>query len=199
MKLDFYYDFGSPNAYMAWKALSAMPGVELIMHPVLIGGLFKTVGNQPPWQARPRRPAKMSYMMVEIQRFAKMYGLGDFKMNPHFPVNTLLAMRAAMAAQAAGVHDTFVPAVFRAMWEDGVDVSKPEELARVLSDAGLDGKALVAATQTDAVKQALMQATQDCADRGAFGLPTWFTPDGEMYFGKDCCWMMHPEADGLTG
>ena len=193
MTLDFYYDFGSPNAYMAWKALSATPGVTLDLRPVLIGGLFKLANNQPPWQAFSGVPAKMNYMMVEIGRFAKMYGLSDFKMNPHFPVNTLLAMRAATAAVEAGVHDAFVPAVFKAMWEDGVDVSKPEELARVLTEAGLDGEALVAKTQAPEVKQALMEATQACADRGVFGLPTWFDEAGEMYFGKDCCWMMHPD------
>ena len=193
MRLTYYYDFGSPNAYLAWKALSATPGVKLDMKPVLIGGLFKSANNQPPWQAFSGVPAKMAYMMVEIRRFAAMYGLSDFQMNPHFPVNTLLAMRTAMAAEEAGVHGAFVPAVFTAMWEDGVDVSKPEELARVLSEAGLEGEALVGRTQAPEIKQALMDATQACSDRGVFGLPTWFDEEGEMYFGKDCCWMMHPE------
>ena len=193
MRLTYYYDFGSPNAYLAWKALSATPGVKLDMKPVLIGGLFKSANNQPPWQAFSGVPAKMAYMMVEIRRFAAMYGLSEFQMNPHFPVNTLLAMRTAMAAEEAGVHGAFVPAVFTAMWEDGVDVSKPEELARVLSEAGLEGKALVGRTQASEIKQALMEATQACSDRGVFGLPTWFDEEGEMYFGKDSCWMMHPE------
>ena len=185
--LDFYYDFGSPNAYFAWKALqgvSARTGLVVIMHPVLIGGIFKTTGNQPPWQAFGNVPSKMKYMRLEIQRFIKEHDLTAFKFNTAFPVNTLLAMRGAIAAQEAGVHDAYFPAVFKATWEDNKDISQPEILASILDEAGLDGSALMAATQDPEIKQALMNATQTCVDRGAFGLPTFFLGD-DIYFGKD--------------
>jgi len=190
--LDFYYDVGSPNAYFAWKALQGVTqrtGLEVIMHPVLIGGIFKSTGNQPPWQAFGNIPNKMKYMQLEIQRFIKDYNLTDFKFNSAFPVNTLLAMRGAIAAQQAGVHDAYYPAVFNAMWEDDKNISQPEVLAEVLNDAGLDGETLVTATQTPEVKQSLMDATQACVDRGAFGLPTFFLGD-DIYFGKDRVWQI---------
>lgn len=190
--LEFYYDFGSPNVYMAWKALSQVEGLTLDLKPVLIGGLFKGSNNQPPWQAFSGVPAKMKYMTLEIQRFARMYGLSDFKMNPHFPVNTLLAMRTAMVAHQDGVQDQFFPAVQTAMWETGRDVSKPEVLAAVLSEVGLPGEDMVAKTQDPEVKQALMDVTEAALGRGLFGLPTWFaqTDAGEeLYFGKENCWM----------
>lgn len=190
--LDFYYDFGSPNAYFAWKALEGVTertGLKVDMHPVLIGGIFKSTGNQPPWQAFGNVPNKMKYMQLEIQRFIKDHNLTAFKFNSAFPVNTLLPMRAAMAAQAAGVHDIYYPAVFKAIWEDDKDISQPDVLAQVLTGAGLDGEDLVAATQTPEIKQALMEATQSCVDRGAFGLPTFFLGD-EIYFGKDRVWQI---------
>ena len=190
--LDFYYDFGSPNAYFAWKALEGVTertGLKVDMHPVLIGGIFKSTGNQPPWQAFGNVPNKMKYMQLEIQRFIKDHNLTAFKFNSAFPVNTLLPMRAAMAAQAAGVHDIYYPAVFKAIWEDDKDISQPDVLAQVLTGAGLDGEGLVAATQTPEIKQALMEATQSCVDRGAFGLPTFFLGD-EIYFGKDRVWQI---------
>jgi len=190
-ELDFYYDVGSPNAYLAWAALSEM-GVELRMRPVLIGGLFKLVGNQPPWMAFGDVPAKMEYLMVEIRRFVGHYGLERFQMNPHFPVNTLLAMRVATAAEMEGVQSRSIGPLMRAMWEDGVDVSGRDELIAVLEAADLDGAHLVARAGEPEVKAALMAATQACADRGVFGLPSWFGEDGEMYFGKDCVWMMAP-------
>ena len=191
-KLDFYYDVGSPHTYFAWKALqgvSKRTGLDVVMHPVLIGGIFKTTGNQPPWQAFGNVPHKMKYMLLEIERFIKDHNLVDFKFNSAFPVNTLLAMRAAIAAQEAGTHDDVYPAVFKAIWEDDKDISQPDILAQVLNEAGLDGATLVAATQTPEVKQALMDATQACVDRGAFGLPTFFLGD-EMYFGKDRVWQI---------
>ena len=191
-KLDFYYDFGSPNAYFAWKALqgvSERTGLNVIMHPVLIGGIFKSTGNQPPWQAFGNVPNKMKYMQLEIQRFIKGHNLTDFKFNSAFPVNTLLAMRSAIAAQKAGVHDSYYPAVFKAIWEDDKNISQPDILTGVLTAAGMDGAALVEATQTSEVKQGLMEATQACVDRGAFGLPTFFLGD-DIYFGKDRVWQI---------
>ena len=191
-RLDFYYDFGSPNAYFAWKALqgvSERTGLEVIMHPVLIGGIFKTTGNQPPWQAFGNVPNKMKYMQLEIQRFIKDHNLTAFKFNSAFPVNTLLAMRGAIAAQEAGVHGVYYPAIFKALWEDDKDVSQPEIFASVLSEAGLNSEALLKAAQTSEVKQGLMDATQACVDRGAFGLPTFFLSD-DMYFGKDRVWQI---------
>ncbi|MEL6687231.1 MAG: 2-hydroxychromene-2-carboxylate isomerase [Pseudomonadota bacterium] len=190
--LEFYYDFGSPNVYLAWKALSQVDGLTLDLKPVLIGGLFKGSNNQPPWQAFAGVPAKMRYMMAEIERFARIYSISEFKMNPHFPVNTLLAMRTAMVAHADGVEETFFPAVQTAMWETGRDVSKPEVLAAVLDEVGLSGEAMVAKTQEADVKQALIEATEAALKRNLFGLPTWFakTDHGEeMYFGKENCWM----------
>ena len=196
--LQFYYDIGSPNAYLAWRALSATPGIELDMRPVLIGGLFKSANNQPPWQAFGGVPLKMRYMMAEIERFAAMYRLSDFAMNPHFPVNTLLPMRAATSATLEGGHAEIVAPLMRAMWEEGEKVSEPEVLSRVLDAAGLDGAHLVARAGETEVKQALMDATAEASARGVFGLPAWFEAGSkEMWFGKDCVWMMHPEAGAV--
>lgn len=186
--VDFYYDFGSPNAYMAWKALTAA-GIELNLHPVLIGGVFKLTGNMPPWQSAGNVSQKMAYMQLELKRFVEDHKLTKFRFNSHFPVNTLLAMRTAIAAQKAGVHDAFYPAVFAAMWEDSQDVSVPDVLAKVLDNAGLDGETLVHAASTQDIKDGLMTATQACVDRGVFGLPAMFLGD-DMYFGKDRVWMI---------
>ena len=200
--LDFYYDFGSPNVYLAWKALEPVEGLTLNLKPVLIGGLFKGSNNQPPWQAFAGVPAKMRYMMTEIERFARQYGLSDFKMNPHFPVNTLLAMRTAMVAHEMGVVDRFFPTVQTAMWETGRDISQPEVLAAVLDEVDLPGEAMVAKTQEPEVKQSLMDATEAALKRHLFGLPTWFvtTDQGdEMYFGKENCWMFGAKPVALPG
>ena len=145
--LDFYYDVGSPNAYFAWKALqgvSERTGLEINMRPVLIGGIFKSTNNQPPWQAFGNVPNKMKYMQLEIQRFIAAHDLTDFRFNSAFPVNTLLAMRGAIAAQKAGVHDAYYPAVFKAIWEGNKDISQAEILSSILNEAGLDGATFLA-------------------------------------------------------
>ncbi len=194
--LEFYYDFGSPNVYLAYRALSRVERLTFDLKPALIGGLFKAANNQPPWQAFGTVPTKMQYMQVEIARFVQMYDLPQFRFNPHFPVMTILPMRAAIVALDEGVHDQFFEPVLKAMWEDGLDISKPDVLAEVLSGAGLDGAKIAARTQEPEIKEALKKATAAASKRGLFGLPSWFdtTPaqgeDAQLYFGKDCCWMM---------
>jgi 2-hydroxychromene-2-carboxylate isomerase len=183
----FYFDFASPNAYFAHRVL---PGVEsrtgkrFTYVPTLLGGLFKLTGNQAPMVAYAAVPAKLAYEHREITRFIEWHGLTKFVMNPHFPVNTLLAMRGAVAAEQQGLLAPYVEAVFAAMWEQEADCSDPAALAVVLQTAGLSAETLLSATQDEAVKAGLMANTKRAAEHGAFGLPSFFV-GGELYFGKD--------------
>ena len=183
----FYFDFASPNAYFAHRVLPAIEmrtGQRFTYMPVLLGGLFKATGNQAPMIAFANIPAKLAYEHREITRFIARHGLTKFVMNPHFPVNTLLAMRGAVAADGEGLLEPYVEAVFAAMWEQGVDCSDPAALTAVLDAAGLPGLALVAATGDDIIKARLIANTQAAVDHGAFGIPS-FVVGEELFFGKD--------------
>lgn len=184
---EFVYDFGSPNAYMAWKAIPSIEekhDVSFAFTPILLGGVFKSTGNQPPFIAFSSCQAKIDYMRIEMGRFIKQYRLSKFQMNPNFPVNTLLAMRGAVAAEQAGVSDAYVATMMVAMWQDGKNISDPEVFAAVLDEAGLDGAALLEATQDSEVKAGLVANTEAAVKRGVFGAPSFFVGD-ELFFGKD--------------
>ena len=183
----FYFDVASPNAYFVHRVLpdiETRTGKRFTYVPTLLGGLFKLTGNQAPMSAFAGVPAKLAYEHREVLRFIARHALTKFVMNPHFPVNTLLAMRGAVAAEYEGLLAPYVEAVFAAMWEQGVDCSDPAALAGVLEAAGLPGQALLSATQDETVKARLMANTKSAAEHGAFGLPS-FLVDGELYFGKD--------------
>ena len=183
----FYFDFASPNAYFVHRVLPGIEsrtGARFNYVPVLLGGLFKLTGNQAPMFAFKDIPAKLAYEHREITRFITRHGLTNFVMNPHFPVNTLLAMRGAVAAEGQGVLGPYVEAVFAAMWEQGVDCSDPAALAAVLTAAGLPADAILTATQDQAVKTTLIANTQAAADHGAFGIPSFLVGE-ELFFGKD--------------
>lgn len=185
--LEFIFDFGSPNAYLARRALQQIQErheISVTYTPVLLGGVFKSTGNQAPWLAFGDIPHKMTYMQAEIQRFIRRYGLTAFQFNPNFPVNTLTLMRAAIAAQREGVFDAYLEAGMKAMWEDGVKMDDPETFAATLSAAGLDGGGLLAASQTPEIKKALVENTAAAVERGVFGIPSFFWRD-ELYFGKE--------------
>jgi 2-hydroxychromene-2-carboxylate isomerase len=184
---EFHFDFGSPNAYLSHVLLpgiEARTGARFIYVPVLLGGVFKLTNNQSPMAAFGGVRNKLVYQQVEMERFVTRHNISQYRFNPHFPVNTLLAMRGAVAAGLAGVLTPYVNAVFSAMWEQQAKLDDADVLRGVLETAGLDGAALLARTQEPAVKDALMRNTSDSVERGNFGSPTFFV-GSDMYFGKD--------------
>lgn len=186
MDAEFLFDFASPNAWCAHKVIpeiEARTGARFHYKPVLLGGLFKLTNNKAPMVQYAAIPAKLAYERRELERFLHKHKLA-FAMNPHFPVNTLLLMRMATAAQMDGAMAPFVEAAFRLMWEVPHKMDDPEVAVAQLSAAGLDGARLFERAQDDAVKAQLMAATEAAAQRGAFGIPTFFVGD-EMYFGKN--------------
>ena len=187
VSIDFIYDFGSPNAYLARQVLPALAertGAAVNLIPCLLGGIFKATNNQSPATAFGEVKGKLAYEGLETRRFVARHGLTAFRGNPHFPVNTLLIMRGLIAARRAGVGDAYLAAVERAMWEAGEKMDDPAVVRRVLDAAGLDGETLIAATQDPQVKAELVANTEAAVARGVFGIPTFFV-GGEMFFGKD--------------
>src|ERR1700740_3125450 len=124
----FYFDFGSPNAYLAHKVIPEIErrtGATFRYVPALLGGIFKATGNRSPAEAFAGIPAKLAYERKETERFVRKHGVTEFAPNPHFPVNTLVIMRGAVAAQALGVFEPYVEAVYRAMWAQGLKMDDP--------------------------------------------------------------------------
>jgi 2-hydroxychromene-2-carboxylate isomerase len=183
----FYYDFGSLNAYLAWRLL---PGIEqrtgerFAQIPVLLGGIFKATGNRSPVEAYAGVPAKLAYEFREIDRFIARHGIDEFRMNPHFPVNTLMLMRGAVAAEAMDLTEAYVAAIFHYMWEDPRKLDDPEVLEASLEEAGLPAEELLELIQDQNIKDELIANTQAAIEQGVFGLPS-FIVGGELYFGKD--------------
>ena len=187
VKVEFLFDFGSPNAYMCHRvipAIEARTGVVFEYVPVLLGGIFKLSGNRSPAEAFAGIPNKRAYDQLEIKRFVAKHQLERYRHNPFWPVNTLQIMRGAAAAQRQGCFERYVEAVYVAMWEEGRNMEDPEVIVRTLNEAELDGQRLYAGTQDPEVKSLLMANTQAAFERGAFGSPTFFV-GSEIFFGKD--------------
>jgi len=183
----FYFDFGSPNAYLAHKVIPAIEkrtGLSFTYVPALLGGIFKATGNRSPAEAFAGIPAKLAYEGKETRRFVARHGITEFASNPHFPVNTLMIMRGAVAAQQLGIFEAYVEAVYRAMWVEGLKMDDPAVVKAALEKAGLPADKLLAMTQDDAVKAALIKNTEGAVAAGVFGSPS-FLVAGELFFGKD--------------
>lgn len=185
--VEFIFDFGSPNAYLAYTVLQDIArrtGAQVVLTPCLLGGIFKITGNQAPMTAFGGVQGKLAYEALETKRFVARHKLDRYQFNPHFPVNTLLIMRGLVAARRLGVEQAYLDTVMAAMWERGLKMDDPQVVAAALAEAGLDAKAILEATQDPDVKAELLANTEQAAARGAFGIPTFFVGD-EMFFGKE--------------
>ncbi|KAF0177261.1 MAG: putative 2-hydroxychromene-2-carboxylate isomerase [Alphaproteobacteria bacterium] len=187
MQPEFLFDFASPNAYLAHKVIpqiEARTGAKFTYTPVLLGGVFKLTGNQAPMIAFGNIRNKMDYEMLETRRFIARHRLNAFRMNPHFPVNTLLLMRIAAGAEIDGGLAPYMEVAYRHMWELGSNMSDPEVVRAALNEGGLDAELLMARAQAQDAKDRLMANTSDAVERGAFGIPT-FVVGTEIFFGKN--------------
>ncbi|TDI60400.1 MAG: 2-hydroxychromene-2-carboxylate isomerase [Alphaproteobacteria bacterium] len=185
--IDFIFDFASPNAYLSHQLLPEIAdrtGAKINYIPCLLGGIFKATGNQAPMVTFAPVKGKLDYQRLEMQRFVAKHSLTKFTMNPNFPVNTLIMMRAAIAAQEDGRLEDYIEAGLPAMWEDGKKMDDPEVFVAVMTKAGFDGASLLERTQDPAIKARLVENTAAAVDRGAFGIPTFYIGD-EMFFSKD--------------
>jgi 2-hydroxychromene-2-carboxylate isomerase len=186
-KVEFHFDFGSPNAYLAHVVVPEVErrtGVKFEYVSILLGGVFKLTNNRSPAEKLAGIKNRLEYEQIEMRRFIRRHGITQFTWNPFFPVNTLLTMRGAVAAQMDGVFDRYVDAVFKAMWAEPKKMDDPEVAAAALQQAGLDGGRLMARTQEPEVKERLLKNTEASVARGTFGSPTFFIGE-EIFFGKD--------------
>lgn len=180
--LEFYYDYGSPYSYLAdtqVEAIAKRAGAALARKPMLLGGVFKATGNASPMTVA----QKSKWSAFDMPMWAKHYGV-PFNRNPFFPVNTLALMRGAAAAQIDGFFDRYHPAIYKAMWVDGVNLNELSEVAKVLAAAGLDPAKVGSRIQDQDVKDRLKATTDEAVARGVFGAPTCFVDD-KMFFGND--------------
>ena len=200
-RIEFYFDFGSPNAYLAYKVvpeIEARLGPVFEMKPALLGGIFKATGNASPAVTLAGIPAKAAYERREMERFIAAHRLTAFRFNPAFPINTLQMMRGAVLARRHGVFELYVAAVYAAMWEQALNMGEPEVFLGVLEKAGLPKQAFVEHIGDAEVKDGLVASTNEAIKRGVFGSPAFFVGD-HMFFGKDRLREVEESVRGAAG
>lgn len=187
LKVEFLFDFGSPNAYLAACVIPEIErrtGVTFDYVPVLLGGIFKATNNMSPFDALRGIRNKPEYNALETERFIRRHNITTLKPNPFFPVNTLTLMRGAVAAKLETMFEPYFRAAYHHMWEEPKKMDDPEVFRSAFLSSGIDIDRLIARAQQDDVKKTLIALTTDAVERGAFGSPTFFVGK-EMFFGKD--------------
>jgi len=187
LQVEFHFDFGSPNAYLAHRVIpeiEARTGASFRYVPVLLGGVFKLTGNVSPAVSLQGIRNKLQYQALEMERFIAQHGIDEFEMNPHFPVNTLQIMRGAIVAERGGFARDYNDAVYHHMWAEPKKMGNPDVIRAALDESGLDAAVILAQISDPEVKSELLENTRSSVDRGVFGSPSFFV-GGELFFGKD--------------
>jgi 2-hydroxychromene-2-carboxylate isomerase len=177
---DFFYDLGSPYSYLASTQLAGIEqrtGTRARLLPITLGGLRKATGHQMP------PPQQLKYMSEDIARWAADYGV-KMQIPKAFPASTIQGLRVCIAAERDGQGAQAMHALFRAYWVEGEDISDPAVIERALTQARLNGKALVTATADQQTKDALRRNTDLALSRGVFGVPTVFVGE-RSFWGND--------------
>jgi len=187
LKVEFQFDFGSPNAYLAELVIPDIEkrtGVKFDYVPVLLGGVYKATGNMSPGESLRGIRNKPEFQALETRRFIRRHNITKFTPNPFFPVNTLMLMRGAVAARFESMFDPYFRAAYHHMWVEPKKMDDAEIFREAFVSSGIDIDRLIARSRGDDVKQKLIETTTDAVNRGAFGSPTFFVGQ-EMFFGKD--------------
>jgi 2-hydroxychromene-2-carboxylate isomerase len=183
--LEFWFEFASTYSYLAAmriESLAAEAGVDVRWRPFLLGPVFAAQG----WTTSPFNlyPAKGRYMWRDMERESARLGLSCFRPDP-FPQNGLIAARVALYGAERGWTPAFARAVFRKEFGEGRSIQEATVVGEILSGLGLDAPAVLKEAQGDANKTRLKAVGEEAKSRGIFGAPTFFTEDGEMFWGND--------------
>jgi 2-hydroxychromene-2-carboxylate isomerase len=183
--LEFWFDFASTYSYPAMMRIgSCAQAAEVAVRyrPFLLGPIFKQQG----WDNSPFNlyAAKGRNMWRDLERLCGDLGL-PFRRPEPFPQPSLAAARLALVGLDQAWGEDFCGAVFRAQFADGRRIDDPDTLTDILTRLGVDPAAVMAATRSAAIKDALRSATAEAQQRGIFGAPSFVTPDGELFWGND--------------
>jgi len=187
VKVEFHFDFGSPNAYLSHLVIPEIEkrtGVKFEYVPVLLGGVFKLTNNRSPAESLAGIKNNPDYERHEMNRFIRRHGITRFKSNPFFPVNTLIMMRGAVAARSLGVFERYIDEMYRHMWAEPKKMDDREVFMAALLEAGFSPERFFELIEARETKDQLINNAQRSVERGTFGSPTFYVDD-EIFFGKD--------------
>lgn len=191
--IEFFFDFASPYSFLAAMKLPEIAQrteATLLPKPFVLGAVFKASGNNMPGAL----PAKAAYMFNDLKAWARDYGV-RLQYPESWPVNAIKAARMVVALEDPTQRMQLTDRIYRAYWSDNLDITNADVLAKLASDAGLDGLGLLSQTESQPVKDRLRSYTDDAVARGAYGAPTIFVGD-QMFVGNDRLHFVERAAKG---
>lgn len=181
-RIEFFFGFGSSTTYLAWVRLphiATTHGVSIAWRPMLLGGVFKAIGNHLPIEV----PTKGHYTLHDLARYMKRYGI-PLAFNPASPISTLTLMRGAQGCLGGEGFRPYLKAVFEVLWVRRQNLGKSEVVAQVLAEVGFDPDGFLRLVGDEQVKGELEATTEEAVRHGVFGALSFFVGD-QLFLGQD--------------
>jgi 2-hydroxychromene-2-carboxylate isomerase len=176
--IELFYDYASPWAYLASELIPRrLPGAEIVYKPIYIRGLEAFS------KGLPYGGTKLAYLMRDLYRISTHEGV-EVRIPQVFPINGLYAVRGALVALERGGFAEYHRAMFQATWREDRNIGDKQIVIDIAAAAGQDRAAFAEAIESPAIKEKLKAETTRAAERGVFGVPTFFVGD-ELYWGQD--------------
>ena len=184
--IEFYYDFGSPNAFLVHSIIEKIEnktGYKTKYIPVLLGGIFKLTNNIAPYIAYKNVKNKLEYQSIEFNRFVKKHAI-KFNHNIHFPLRTVELMRAAVFFEGRRDYKKFINTIFKHSWSEPKKLDDLKILQEVLENNNFSFSEIFKAINSQKIKNKLKENTNLAVEKGIFGTPS-FIIKNQLFFGKD--------------
>ena len=179
---DFYFDFGSPYAFLAHKEIRKLEkenSIKINYKPILLGALLKLSGLKPLIDI----PIKGKYMIRDCKLWAEKYNI-EFKFNNYFPIITLTLMRCVLVAEKEDFSENFINKVFDAIWKDGLNLNDNLIVEKLIKNLDINPKKFLLETTDAKIKDELKKRTDEAYDKGIFGVPS-FIVNNKIFWGQD--------------
>jgi len=179
---DFYFDFGSPYAFLAHKEIRKLEkenSIKIKYKPILLGALLKLSGLKPLIDI----PIKGKYMIRDCKLWAEKYNI-EFKFNNYFPIITLTLMRCVLVAEKEDFSENFINKVFDAIWKDGLNLNDNLIVEKLIKNLDINPKKFLLETTDAKIKDELKKRTDEAYDKGIFGVPS-FIVNNKIFWGQD--------------
>ena len=178
-EVEFYFDFISPYAYLAYKKIQSLPkDIKIKYKPVLLGALHNLEGITAPAFIKP----KLKHMISDCDLIANK-NKSNFIWNSKFPINSLSVMRGYLFINAEN-RELYLNVMFDAYWKDNLDISNEKILKNLLEKCKINSIKFFDGIKDLKIKDELKSITQDAHDKGIFGAPT-FVVNNKIFWGQD--------------
>ncbi len=179
--IEFYFDFISPYTYLAHKRIIEIEKsekVKFIYKPILLGGLHNLRKITPAAFIE----AKKKFTINDCQIVAKKFNI-QFKFNESFPINSLNLMRGVLVVKENKIKN-YIESFFDAYWTLNLDLSKKEEIEKILKKIDIDPENFFKGINDQKIKDLLKRYTQEAYEKEIFGAPT-FIVNNKLFWGQD--------------